>query len=302
MGSSGSATIPATPLLPVGYDLSLTVKNLTITPVSVDVALYGTTTGGWIGWMRDPFAAGDLFAGKDQRLDKLQGLMGAGGGPAMSEDGAVLVRTIAKSDTGDEQVLHQRVKILRNGYAPPVAIQAEPPLFVGLWTNPAEAFHVWRAQDGHPVTWMTLAGHLVNTSSDDIRLTDVSLQILSGPEVLWSETVPAFAWPLSVFTGNPPAYQSVDVAPNGDVVVPAGWLSFIQGIPLPDHFKTTGTLTVRAHYVYRGRCQEANWKGLIRLVNPVEVRSPVVGSWNWGNAADHSSWDVHAMAGAPLLE
>jgi len=108
VGSSGSATIPATPLLPVGYDLSLTVKNLTITPVSVDVALYGTTTGGWIGWMRDPFAAGDLFAGKDQRLDKLQGLMGAGGGPAMSEDGAVLVRTIAKSDTGDEQVLHQR--------------------------------------------------------------------------------------------------------------------------------------------------------------------------------------------------
>lgn len=293
---SCDAVIPVTPTVPVGYSIKLSVQNLKDAPTSVDVALSEATTGGWVQWTVDPFAEGGIFGGQSPQLPALGAIQGVGGGPAPYEAGLVLARASATSGT-QTSLVHGAAKILRPGFIAPFDVNTEPPVFIGLWTNPAEAVRVWREADNGPVTWCTMGGQLVNTSPRKATLTDLSFEITSLGTPVLELSGPSQAFEFYRFQGDPPAFELIEERADGGVVLAPGLSHFIYGVRLPDDFSTTGWLTVRARLQQQGRCFETSWHGALVVVRAPLLSPPVNGTWYWGSAADHVAWDAHTWPG-----
>jgi len=291
-----SATPPPFPgatYLPDSYDLQLDVQNVGSAPVTVDVVLYDTTTGGYVDRSRDPFASMEILSGQSRDIAVLKTVSGSKLESMEGLDtGHVIVRTLAKTADGQNQLVHTSSKILRLGYSTPLDIQAQPPLFIGLWTKPVEMVLLWRGgKDGSPVNWLTLSGQLVNTSSEDATLTDMSLEITAGNSSVMKVVAPAAAW--TFYSESGWVFTPITARQNGGVVLPSGLSYFIRGIMLPRHVES-GWIRLIARFNHAGRCQQTVWDGPISRVVPVTVRAPVVGTWDWGNSADHAAWDIHA--------
>jgi hypothetical protein len=294
---TGTAIIPANPPVPLAYNLQLAVKNLQSSLVTVDMALFGATTGGWVEWTTDPFAEQGIFAGQSQQIGPAQTVSGNGMGPATAETGFVVIRTASETSGEEKQLRHVKVPILRTGFATPPDIQAEPPVFIGLWTKPAEVVTVWRNGDAQtPVPWLTLSGQLVNTSAENAAVTDVFLEIKTGNNTILQSTAPAYAWTFYTFNGIPPAFMPITTVEKNGVIISPGISYFIHGIPLPLNFDS-GMLTMTVQFRHGRRCQQATWNGAVSLVRPVLLQPPVVGTWLWGNAPDHTGWDAHTWPG-----
>src|SRR6185369_2644250 len=73
------------------------------------------------------------------------------------------------------QHIVRRVPILRDNYAAPPVIQVPAPVYIGLWSRPAEVFRVWRTD--HQATWLTLAGNIVNLWSGNVTVDSWHLTI-----------------------------------------------------------------------------------------------------------------------------
>ena len=191
-----------------------------------------------------------------------------------------------------------RIPIIRDGFAQPNVIQVPAPVYIGLWNNPAELFNVWRAN--HEVTWLTVAGHIVNLRLyDTIQVSSLHLTIrLDGVVLLSKELDGGF---YNSTTGNRLLRNEDGVLELHETLSRFVYGLELVGMPADLSRATLKLVLTYKRFVSGWQSGKAicvtRLKRMGAAVLRPPLKSPSSRSWRWGNGPDHDTPDAHCVSG-----
>jgi hypothetical protein len=298
-----SASITAMDFDPAGFRHTIMFKieitNVTGETVNVfDSAVHLTSSGGSVLMSSPLYGSHSPMEGRTNFIPTGQTESGSREYYWSSGPFNIVINIWASAGPKLQHIV-RRVPILRDNYAAPSVIQVPVPVYIGLWESPVEVFQVWRA--GQQVTWLMLAGQVVNFYHGNITVDYWHLTIESdGGVLLDHELSPAF---YEVQTG-----KNIVANANGKLELKTQASSgFVLGTELAnlpnDLSKTTLKLVLRYTRIIGSGPQKARAMCVARLkrMTPTvllpPLKSPSSGNWQWGNAPDHTTPDSHANPG-----
>jgi hypothetical protein len=286
-------------MAPMGQEeqLSVVVTNATNAPVKLKngrVALH--ESGGFMDWRGPAFGAGNLLGPAPLELAPGQS---AAFGPRdfpWGQGAANLTVDLRAESGGKTQHVSRVAPIVRPGFPAPPPMAAPTPVYFGVWTNPAEVFSLWKGDKA--TQWITVAGQIVNTSLDTVRLAAWHLTLeIDGKKVVDEELEP------DLWTFDDNGAHKVPVGADGAAYLADLTTFFARGFELPTVSKSfkEGKLTLGANYkvgVKDGVCGYASYTSPVRFVPAATILSPVKGLadkrfWLFGNAPDHNGLGGH---------
>src|SRR6266480_2310370 len=149
-------------------DIKFSLKNLTNSNAKVTLAeLYAMESGGFIYADAVENALTGLFSGASPTIAAGATINGSGTREWGFGIAHYLLRWQAESGSTKQRGV-ATVPVLRAGSAAPPAITTPTPVYLALWTKPAELVPVWLA--GKNKTWLSVGGQIVNLSGKTLRI------------------------------------------------------------------------------------------------------------------------------------
>jgi hypothetical protein len=314
-----SATITAlTPSLG-GYDhtihVELTLRNLRDDWVAIDWAwIFLTDSGGYTHAVISVYGDHAILEGHTTPIVPMgvhSGSWNYGWGAGAFN---LVVSVRGRTEGGERQHLIRRVPIVRPGFPRPPNIAVPSPVFVGLWSRPAEVVRMWRHSirafenifiAGYSVPFLVLGGHVVNLTAANgpIRVDDWSARIVNAGKLVQELAPPKQFQLINPDGTNTPVAPAAD----GTVTLTGFRFRFIFGFEVPNvpADVSKATLQVELRYTQMGTGPHARGAALCAIplahMKPVVLRAPLTtpasGTWYWGNAPDHTDFDSHAWPG-----
>ena len=293
---TGSATLvgQSNSMAPLNQNqkLSITIANKAAAPVKITGGLVMLNeSGGFVDWS-------DSILGDTKLLGPGPVSIPVGGSKAAVHDygwgmGVSDVVLDLTAESGNQkQHLHKVFPVAKSGFPTPPTISAPNPVFVGLWTNPAEIVPIWFDKEH---LWISVAGHLVNTSNSTVRLAGWHMTLdIDGKRVIDQDLALKFWW------FDPNGTKDYSVGADGAAQLSGLTAFFAYGFKLDGIAKNfqKGTLGLVANYKIDGVCGSCVYESPVRLVPPVSIHSPVKGLsanrfWKFGNGPNHDGKDAH---------
>lgn len=267
--------------------LDLTVQNLTGGTANViEATLDVMSTGGYIDELGSLYSG--ILSGHSPSLSAKQSYKGSAKISLGVGAAQYLVR-LKESQNGTQSYSHAIVPMSRAGFKAPALTGAADPIYIGLWTNPAEIVPVWRK--GKKANWLTVGGQIVNGPGTSLTIAAWRVHLEIDGSILLDQDLPMTFKSMDA-KGQ---LQSIPLV-KGVVALESVRNFFVNGFELnviPTVFKSA-QLTLVANYKTGGRCGAAVIKVPVVLLSPVSVSPPFTGSWSYGNSADHLGFDPHA--------
>jgi murein DD-endopeptidase MepM/ murein hydrolase activator NlpD len=280
-------------MAPLGQndDLSVTVKNITASPVKLTAGnVQINESGGFVDWSGSIYGNGGLFGpspitlapGQVKAVGPQNFPWGAGA--------ANFVLDLQAESGGSKEHTHVVVPIMKAGAAAPAPLSAPHPVYIGLWTSPAEIFPLWTSKEE---LWISIAGQMVNTSGSTVRLAAWHAKLVIDGQTILDKDLALNFWDTN-------AVNKAPIGADGAAYLPDVLNFFAQGFTLPGVSKSfqSGHLTITANYKIGGVCGATVHQSAVKFFPPVTIASPVQGLsknrfWNFGNGPNHNGYDAH---------
>lgn len=272
-------------------DLSVTVKNVTVSPVKITGgSVQINESGGFLDWNGSIYGPGALLGpspivlapGNVKTVGPQNFQWGAGA--------ANFVLDLQAESGSKKEHTHVVVPIVKTGAAAPAPLSAPHPVYIGLWASPAEIFPLWTSKEE---LWISIAGQIVNTSGSTVRLAAWHATLEIDGKIVVDRDLNLNLWDTNHVNKAP-------IGADGAAYLPDLLNFFAQGFTLPGVSKKfkTGQLTITANYKIAGVCGTAVHQSAVKFFSPGTVLSPVKGLsnnrfWNFGNGPNHNGYDVH---------
>ena len=150
-----------------------------------------------------------------------------------------VARVRATDAGGGAQRTALAIPIERSGFTPVAPTEAEVPVWLGMWANPADIIPL--IKDGKTVHWLVLGGEIVNWSGETVRVAGLHVTVLTpgGTIVADRESTTTSG---SSSTADWPA---VPPSPTAHAELPDPYTVFVDGIEIPASVDVSAGLTVR---------------------------------------------------------
>jgi Peptidase family M23/Polyglycine hydrolase-like, structural repeat len=281
------------------HELTLELSNVSGETVEIETADLLVAESGW----SHPAAPWPLFE-SDGLFDTKSTAMPAGDSYAVSNVtlgagiGAshYVVHVRAKAPDGHTQLAHVAIPILRQGFAAPEDIEVPEPVYLGLWHQPIEVVPIWK--EGEVLNWITIGAAVLNNSGQTLRIGGLHLTLEAGGDIVDDRELPLNFrhYTDAEFKDLEPVDSPVTVA---HAELPSRTTLYVTGYALPGTFDPAVDcdVTLVLNYKIGEWCGAAVAKTRTEFVQPMSVRAPVKGQWNWGNSPAHVDFDAHAWPG-----
>jgi len=187
------------------------------------------------------------------------------------------------------------VPVLRPGSAAPPAISTSSPVYLALWTKPAELVPVWLA--GKNKTWLSVGGQIVNLSGKTLRIAGFQVVLTIDGKVVVDQPVTA---QMNHFvpsaTDSDRKFKAVAPPVDGVQELTDFATYFVDGFEVakaPSSFKNA-SLRLILNYKIGNRCGAAVLDAPVVRLDPLIARPPLDGKWNFENSTTHHGFDGHS--------
>ena len=210
----------------------------------------------------------------------------------------------AKSTNNRRQRILRPLTVQRPSFTSHLVPALNEPVALVTWTDTADVVPMWRA--GAETRWANLAGTIVNLTGDDVSIIRMDVEVVVDGEWLVEKNLPLSFhqsnWPDERGCGELNGGEGCSVitaSANGTIDLGKKVLNrFVHGLDLDvdPQFKK-GNVRLIVHYQRKRKCGTVMRDLPMTWREPLNVSTPVRGTFHWGNAFDHTGFDAHAWPG-----
>ncbi|MCP4992528.1 MAG: M23 family metallopeptidase [Gammaproteobacteria bacterium] len=256
-----------------------------------DVRISMVTSAGYVEWWLDPFMSGEAWAGHSKSIKPGANL------PLTRNFGSPPDRTHLIVQVSGKGHYFSRIYPLQTSVNnPPPDFQVDPPVYLGMWSQPAEITRVWVGNKA--VDWLVVAGQVQNQSGVDIQVSDLGMRLSAGDTTIIEKALPLQFYNWGETPNGDEWWIELPVE-NDDTLKGSGdFAHFINGMEVDKAFpKSNLQLETWLNYRLNGKCHTAYTSLNAAYFTPPVFYPPVEGTWIWGNSGNHSDYNAHTWPG-----